>query len=65
MGHTQGGHGGTYRYVAWPDVPEWQAKGWEVIGEMPGHHSHWSAIMKWAGEGELELVETNDRLTSN
>jgi hypothetical protein len=28
------------------------ALGWELIGDMPGHHKFWSALMKWAGDGE-------------
>jgi hypothetical protein len=44
-------HAGTYRFVRHADVPGMQALGWEMIGDMPGHHKFWSALMKWAGDG--------------
>jgi hypothetical protein len=45
-------YAGVYRYVPHTDVPAMEAQGWQVVGDMPGHHKFWSVIMKWAGDGE-------------
>lgn len=47
---------GVYQYVRHEDVPEWLARGWELVGVMPGHHGYWCVIMRWAGEGEPPAV---------
>jgi hypothetical protein len=53
-------HEGTYRFVPHENVPEMQAAGWELIGDMPGHHSYWSALMKFV-EPTLNNEQTEEK----
>jgi hypothetical protein len=50
-------YAGVYKYVHHADVPEMQELGWELIGDMPGNHKFWSALMKWSDDGEPITVE--------
>jgi hypothetical protein len=51
---------GTYRFVPHADVPEMQAAGWELIGDLPGHHKFWSALIKLV-EPTLNNEQTEEK----
>ena len=40
---------GVFRYVPHGRVQEFRENGWEVVGQLPGHHAIWSVLMKWVG----------------
>jgi hypothetical protein len=41
-----------FKYVRHADVPDYETRGWRLIGPAPGHHGYYSCIMEWKGEGE-------------
>jgi hypothetical protein len=51
---------GIYRFVLHADVPEMQAAGWELIGDLPGHHKYWSVLMKLV-EPTLNNEQTDEK----
>lgn len=43
---------GTFRYVRWPDVDAYHARGWMVVGDLGATHGLWSALM-WRCDCEV------------
>ena len=36
---------GLFRYVPWPKIGEYHARGWLVVRDLGDHHGRWSVLM--------------------
>ena len=53
------------RYVRHHDVEEMEAAGWRLIDSHMGHHSAYSCMMEYDGDGEPQGLSERSRLQAS
>jgi hypothetical protein len=46
------GMAGVYRYCHWHNLLCALCVGWNIAGDLPGHHARWSILIFWPHESE-------------